>query len=97
MRQWTKDDVDRWQKEIRESELSYIHQLEIVHFCSDLFEVCNKAGLEVDRLRKLLVGVSRPLTAIMWGVESLDEGLLDEAGLVSLLRFHVEDIKSVFS
>jgi len=93
MREWSADDLHRWDQQLRESELSYTSQLELAQFCNDMWVSYNQVRTELDRLRSLWELVSMPLGQLIEFKRGLEDGSVDEVRVLGAFRFWVTNIE----
>lgn len=93
MREWSVEDLTRWGNEIRDNELSFVSQCEMVEYSQDLMTLYNAAVDEIQRLRSLWLLVYTPLTQLIKLVHALDEGVVDEMVLVNAVKFYMHGIE----
>ncbi len=93
MREWTKDDLDRWGQEIRNGDLSYKSQCEVVQYTSDVHELYNAATAEIFRLRSLWLLVSNPVSSLMRLSRLHGEGLIGDGDLGAAVKYYMGEIE----
>lgn len=93
MREWTSDDLARWGQQIRDEELSYQNQLEIVAYSKDMHELYNAATAEIFRLRSLWLLVSNPVSSLMRLSKLHGEGLIGDGDLGAAVKYYMGEIE----
>ena len=92
MREWSVEDLTRWGNELRDNELSFVSQCEMVEYSRDLMSLYNAATDEIQRLRSLWLLVYMPITQLIKLVELLELGEVDELVVVNAVKFYMHGI-----
>jgi hypothetical protein len=93
VREWSADDLKRWDQQLKESELTYTSQLELAQFCNDMWQSYTQVRAELERLRTLWSLMSMPLGQIIELVRQNSSGVVDDGLLLSGVRFWVTNIE----
>lgn len=92
MREWSVEDLTRWGNELRDNELSFVSQCEMVEYSQDLMSLYNAATDEIQRLRSLWLLVYMPITQLIKLVDLLELGEVDELVVVNAVKFYMHGI-----
>jgi len=93
MREWSREDLDRWAQQIRDNELPWKSQAEMVQYTHDVADLYQVASAEVERLRSLWVLVSVPLGQLVGLRQQYESGVLDVERFVAGCLFWLKHIE----